>query len=97
MRFDWDDKKASANLRKHGVSFEDATFAFEDSHSRLRQDRIVDGEERWQLVGSLPNGLMLLTAFVIIEDDDDEIIRIISARKVTRHERRALEEIQRDA
>ena len=47
MIFDWDESKNAANLRKHGIAFEDAVFVFADPLHISTPDRIVDGEERW--------------------------------------------------
>ncbi|MFZ1085115.1 MAG: BrnT family toxin [Terracidiphilus sp.] len=47
-RFEWDPAKAAANLRKHRVSFETATRVFADPNALFEQDRIADGESRWQ-------------------------------------------------
>ncbi|EML4809686.1 BrnT family toxin, partial [Acinetobacter baumannii] len=55
------------------------------------QDRHTNGEERWQTIGMVKGVLMLLVAHTIIDDDDCEIIRIISARQVTKAERNQYE------
>ncbi|MBF1882389.1 BrnT family toxin, partial [Acinetobacter baumannii] len=54
-------------------------------------DRHTNGEERWQTIGMVKGVLMLLVAHTIIDDDDCEIIRIISARQVTKAERNQYE------
>jgi uncharacterized DUF497 family protein len=91
MRFEWDDKKNATNLRKHRVDFETATFVFDDPHQLLIRDRVVDGEERWQTIG-LADGLLLLLVVHTFEDDEyEETVRIISARKAESHERRVYE------
>jgi uncharacterized protein len=48
IRFEWNEAKAAANLKKHGVSFETAVRAFDDPFSLSEQDRIEAGEQRWQ-------------------------------------------------
>jgi uncharacterized DUF497 family protein len=56
-----------------------------------RQDRSVEGEERWQTIGMVNGVLLILVAYTVIEEED-EVIRIISARRVTRQERIEYEE-----
>jgi uncharacterized DUF497 family protein len=90
-RFVWDPLKAEANVRKHGISFETAVLAFSDPFAILVQDRIEDGEERWQTLGMAKEWVLLLVAHTIWDADDIEIIRIISARPATAAERRRYE------
>ena len=85
MEFAWDERKNWINKRKHGVSFEIASFVFYDPHHLTRQDREVDGESRWQTIGIVNRVHLLLVAHTI--DEDEEVIRIFSARKATRRER----------
>jgi uncharacterized DUF497 family protein len=92
MRFVWDEKKSRLNLAKHKVSFETAALVFEDPHSVSRFDRIKDREERWQTVGAASGVAVLLVAQADFEEDGEEVIRIISARKATPHERKIYEE-----
>ncbi len=91
MRFEWDEEKNQSNYRKHGVNFETAARVFLDPDLVMLQDREVDGEERWQTIGMIEGFLILLVAHTIRDEDDVEIVRIISAREVTRHERREYE------
>jgi uncharacterized DUF497 family protein len=92
IRFEWDDIKATSNLLKHGVSFEDAIVAFADPFALMTQDRIEGLEQRWQTLGMIGGYLVLLVAHTIGEDDDGiEIIRIISARAADRKERKRYE------
>ncbi|HXL23176.1 MAG TPA: BrnT family toxin [Candidatus Dormibacteraeota bacterium] len=85
--FEWDAAKAKGNERKHGVSFDDATLVFLDPYALIEQDRVEDGELRWQTLGLVGGVVLLLVAHTIRSDVDDEVIRIISARKATRKER----------
>ncbi len=85
-RFSWDEKKDRANRRKHGVSFEAATRVFRDPFVIFEQDRDVDGEPRWRALGRTNNTVLLLVAHAYEEDDEEERIRIISARQATSHE-----------
>ena len=90
MRFEWDEVKSRHNLEKHKISFETARLVFVDPHSRSIQDRVVEGEERWQAVGTI-KGLIVLVAHTYREEAGDLVIRIVSARKATPAERRAYE------
>lgn len=90
-RFEWDPTKAASNLRKHGVSFPTAARVFSDPYALVEQDRIENGEERWQTIGVVDGIVMLLVAHTVREQDDVEVIRIISARRADRKERRRYE------
>jgi uncharacterized protein len=93
MRIDWDRNKSRSNLRKHGVSFETVSLVFEDPIQLSIQDRFEAGEERWQTMG-LVNGIVVLIVAHTLGDDDDgeEVVRIISARKATPRERQRYHE-----
>ena len=95
-RFAWDPVKAAANLRKHGVSFEIAIRAFADPFALTEQDRIEDGEARWQTLGMVEGRVLLLVAHTVRDEDEDgeaiEVVRIISARAADRRERRRYEQ-----
>lgn len=89
LRFHWHPAKAARNLRKHGVSFEEATTAFDDPHSVTVPDPEHSANEaRFVLVGLTRRGHLVVVAHT--EDGDD--IRIISARGAAPLERRAYEE-----
>lgn len=91
-RFEWDPAKAAINLRKHGVSFETATRVFADPFALFELDRIEDGEARWQAVGAVDGFAVLLVAHSLRDRDGVEAIRIISARRANKKERRRYEE-----
>lgn len=91
-RFEWDPTKAANNLRKHGVSFQTAARVFTDRYALVELDHIENGEERWQTIGVVEDVLMLIVAHTVREQDDIEVIRIISARYANRRERRRYEE-----
>ena len=82
MEFEWHDAKADANLCEHGVSFELATTVFKDP---LRIERIDDrenyGEERFVIIGMAEGHALLFVVYT-----ERENTRIISARRVTKHE-----------
>jgi uncharacterized protein len=87
IRFEWDPNKANANLRKHGVSFDDAQSAFADDNALLIDDPDhSDEEDRFVLLG-LSRSLRLLVV-VHCYRAEGRVIRIISARKADADERR---------
>ena len=85
-RFEWDHTKAASNLRKHDVDFQTATFAFTDPNAFFEQDRVEDGEVRWKVIGMVDGDLLLLVAHTTQEQEDVEVLRIISARPTNRRE-----------
>lgn len=93
MRCEWDPQKAESNLRKHGVDFEVAQDTFRDPFSRIVPDQFELDEERLQITG-LAGGHILVVVFVdrsYEAEEGDEIVRIISARRANRQERRDFE------
>lgn len=92
MEFEWDPKKAKDNLRKHDVSFEEATTVFKDALAAIYQDPDHSVRERRYLtIGTSAKGRLLHVAFA----DRGERIRIINARKVTKRERELYEKEDR--
>ena len=86
--FEWDDKKASENLTKHGVSFSEASTVFADPLSRTILDSLYsEEEERLVILGQ--SGLQ--HTLVVVHTYRGEVIRIISARPATSRERRDYE------
>ena len=90
IRFEWDDRKAETNKRKHLISFPLATQVFNDPLVEQRIEGIEHGEVRWQAIGQVGRLLVRVT-YTTFEEDDVEVIRIISARELTPRERRAHE------
>ena len=88
MGYEWDTAKADANLGKHGVDFADAALALEDSHAVTIADLAAHSEERFISVCMDPLGRTLIVNFTWRGDN----IRLISARKATRREKRQYEE-----
>ena len=85
LRFEWDESKAKANLKKHGISFEEAKTVFYDERARLIADPDhSDDEERFILLG-YSAGLKLMVVCHCYRAEEN-VIRIISARKATRRE-----------
>ena len=90
LKFEWDRRKESANRKKHGVSFAEAKTAFFDENARFMADPDHSKEEdRFVLLG-LSSQLRLLVV-CHCSREDQETIRIISARKASRSERREYE------
>ena len=88
LRFEWDPKKAAANLDEHKVSFEEATTVFGDPLGRITDDpRHSVGERRFVLLGRSDQQQFLAVMFT----ERREVIRIISARYATGVERREYE------
>ncbi|MEB4591983.1 BrnT family toxin [Candidatus Thiothrix sp. Deng01] len=86
MNFEWDWKKAQSNLGKHGVSFEEATTVFDDPMALTFDDPDHStGEQRLLTFGSSEMDNLLLVSHTEL---DEGTIRIISARTMTRHERK---------
>ena len=90
MRFEWDPVKAEANLRKHGVSFEEASTVFYDPLAATGPDPDHSrGEHRYVTFGMSSSARLLVVGHT---DRDDETIRIFTARPATPNERRIYEE-----
>ncbi len=84
MKFEWHGTKAAANLRKHGVSFNEAATVFADALANVFPDLDhSDDETRFLIIGMSEAGRVL----VVSHTDRDERTRIISAREATRTER----------
>lgn len=92
MEFSWDEQKAKSNLIKHGVSFDDAILVFYDEFMLHKQDRIENGEVRWQAIGMALNSVILLVAHTWYDINGIEYIRIISARPATKQEKKQYEQ-----
>ena len=91
MQFEWDERKAKANIAKHGVSFTLAREVWDDPLHLIFPERSVDGEERWQAFGLVDGVVLLVVVHTYRDRDGDEVVRIIGARRATRHERRNYE------
>jgi uncharacterized protein len=86
LRIEWDERKSTSNKRKHGVSFEEAATAFADENALLMDDPDHSAaEDRFILLGLSSELRILLICHCYRENDD--VIRIISARKADRRER----------
>ena len=90
IKFEWSSAKASANLKKHGVSFEEAQSVFYDEYARQFDDEAHSNkEERFILLGMSIQSRVIVVCHC--ERASGDIIRIISARKATRKERKFYE------
>jgi uncharacterized DUF497 family protein len=88
LHFEWDDRKAAANAKKHGVNFEEARSVFVDERAKLIDDPDhSEDEERFVLLG-LSSTLKLLLVCHCYRSESN-IIRIISARKASANEARS--------
>jgi uncharacterized DUF497 family protein len=93
LRFEWDERKAAANERKHGISFGEALEVFDDPRAVERFDSLhSESESRYRIIGWSSRQLL----FVVLteREEDDEIIRLISARTATAKERQDYEKQQ---
>jgi uncharacterized protein len=89
MKFEWDDSKAVSNLSKHRVSFDEAKTVFDDPlYIDFYDPDHSDNEERYLIVGESSRRRLLIVSYTERKD----LIRIISAREVTKSEREAYEE-----
>jgi uncharacterized DUF497 family protein len=95
--FEWDTSKATGNYAKHGVSFEEAATVFGDPDALDGPDLgHSEKESRFLRLGRAVTGRVLIVAYTVRRRDDDENIRIISARRASRQERAAYAAASRD-
>ena len=88
LEFEWDETKARQNLRKHGVSFDEASTIFNDPLALTIDDPVHSEEDRFVTLGESHRRRLLVVVFT----ERGDRIRIISARAATRRERRNYEE-----
>jgi len=90
MKFEWDPEKERINIRKHGVTFEEASYVFADPFGlNRRDDEHSDEEERWVLLGRSLDQTLLVVIHTYRDHNGQERVRIISARRATKHEQKA--------
>ena len=93
MKFEWDLEKEEVNIKKHGVTFEQASYVFSDPFALNRyDDEHSIEEERWVLLGKSINEILLVVVHTFKDDDNIEYVRIISARKATNNEQRSYQQ-----
>ena len=84
-KFDWDEEKNQININKHGVSFEQAQYVFFDENAIVEyDDEHSEDEDRFVIIGADIDFKILMVCHCFREND--EVIRIISARKATANE-----------
>ncbi len=94
MKTEWDDKKSRENIKKHRVSFKEAIEIFDDPlHISILDRRFDYFEERWITIGASKKGVILVVGHLYSLTQEDEAIRIITARKATRKERAQYEKV----
>ena len=84
--FIWDDAKAAANFRKHGVSFDEAQEVFADPFHLVLDNYLIDGEQRMMAVGMAGKVMLIALIFVDRSVPPIDIYHFISARKATAYE-----------
>lgn len=90
IRLEWDARKEESNRRKHRISFELASPIFDDPLVYEYEEGKEHAEVRCRAIGQVA-GTLLFVSYVSFEEDGEEVVRIISARRATRQERRAYE------
>lgn len=88
-RFEWNEPKNAANIRKHGIDFNDAIEVFNHPLLAALDERENHGEDRWIAIGWLKRW----AAVVVYAERQDDVIRIISARRATKREAYKYEQI----
>jgi uncharacterized DUF497 family protein len=81
MKFSWNAEKARTNRTKHGVDFETATKVWDDPFCVVVPERVQDGEQRWHAIGLVAGVLLLLVVHIYPDDQAEDLVRIIGARK----------------
>jgi uncharacterized DUF497 family protein len=87
LRFEWDERKAKANEKKHGISFSEAETVFFDENARLLYDVENSSEEDRYILLGISYSLSLLVVCHVYKEDE-ETIRIFSARRANRREQK---------
>ena len=91
LSFEWDENKNEINKKKHGISFETAREVFYDDNAILFDDPDHSvGEERFLIIGMTRSLKVCIVSHCY--RDQDNVIRLISAREATKHERKTYEE-----
>ena len=81
MKFEWDENKRLANIRKHGFDFTDVSTIFDGDTVTVEDDRYNYGEQRF-----ITFGLFQGRIIAVVHTENDDLIRIISARKASKYE-----------
>ncbi|GAB2195820.1 BrnT family toxin [Sessilibacter sp. MAH4] len=92
MLFDWDDDKREKTLRERGIDFIDAALIWDDPRRQERADyRFNYGEARIQTIGKVRFGILLVVFTERVNENGQEVVRIISARMASKKEKREYE------
>ncbi len=91
MGYQWDPKKAATNLKKHGIDFADSVGVFEDDWALTIKQQYAQSEQRFATLGMDLLGRVVVVVYTCRNDD----IRIISARRATKKERKVYEQKRR--
>lgn len=83
MNFEWDEEKRKSNIAKHGLDFADAKYVFERATFTFEDDRFDYGEQRFITIGMVKSIVV-----VIAHTEQNDVIRIISMRKASKHEQK---------
>ena len=92
MQFEWDEAKNEANVRKHGIDFADVSVVFLRPILTKLDDRTDYGEDRWITIGLLNS----IIAVIVWTERQQDVIRIISARRANKYERKRYEDYLKD-
>ncbi len=84
MRFEWDEAKRRTNLRRHGIDFADAVKVFDGDIVTIEDRRFDYGETRYLTLGLLQGRVV-----VVAHTEEEDLVRLISARKATKNEERS--------
>ena len=90
-RYEWDENKNQSNILNHGFTFETGQQVFNDPFVVIVIDSVKDGEARWHAIGIVEKIVLIVVVHTYRYDGADEVIRIISCRRATRHERKLYE------
>ncbi|MBM9575542.1 BrnT family toxin [Leptospira sp. 201903070] len=98
MLFEWDEKKNASNLKKHQISFKQASKVFLDKDAiYISDENHSENEERWLVLGKIENFTIIVVVFVDKTNNEEEKLRIISARKADKlEEKEYLQRIGKD-
>jgi hypothetical protein len=95
MLFEWDEAKGKENVKRHGISFENAKHVFEDPfHISVLNKRFDYFDERWITIGSAKDkSIIVIGHLYYLKENGDEVIIIITERKASKKEREHYEDI----
>lgn len=83
---EWDEHKNTLNKKKHKIAFELAQYVFDDARHLIEDNGTTDNEQRWLAIGKVGTSTIIVVAHTYTDDNQQERIRIISARKAEKTE-----------